>query len=148
MNTRSLFFTAVIGALSAFSGLAYGQATEGAGAAGGAERGHRLDFLSREDKMHLLRVRRQVLQSDPSLKAEAESLRQDAQSVRNKGSDVTAEDKAALRHRLREHREKMDAAMVKADPTIQPVLDQIKAHLKQRLGQGATADGGDAPDNP
>lgn len=138
MNIRHFILSGALAGVAAFSGMARGQDAGGA-PGGGAERGHRLDFLSREDKLHLLRVRRQVLESNPDLKAEGQSLRKEAQSERSGGATT---DKAALRSSIRAHREKMDAAMVKADPTVQPILEQIKAHLKERFSGAGGDDAG------
>jgi hypothetical protein len=142
MNIRNFLLAVVLSGVGAFSGMAFaqdassGDSTDNSGGGGlGAGRGHRLSFLSAEDRAHLMRVRRQVLQSDPDLKAEQESLRQEWESVKSKGSDATPDDKEMLRNNARAHMEHMDDAMLKADPTIQPILDQIKAHMKERFQQ-------------
>ncbi len=138
MTIRNIFLTAILAGVSAFSGMAHAQ---DAGGAGG--RGH-LGFLSAEDRQHLMRVRQQVLAADPDLKAEQESLMKEREYVKNKGADATADDKQTLRNNFLAHSEKMEDAMVKADPTVQPIIDQVKAKMKERYEQktGGGADSG------
>jgi hypothetical protein len=131
MNFRNILLTAILAGVSAFSGMAYAQ---DAGGTGG--RGH-LGFLSAEDRQHLMRVRQQVLADNPDLKTEQESLMKEREYVKNKGSDATADDKQTLRNNFLAHSEKMEAAMVKADPTVQPIIDQVKAKMKERYEQRA-----------
>lgn len=139
MNIRTFVFAAAVLGVGAFSGLAYAQDSN---VGDTSERAQRLGFLSADDRQHLLRARREALQSDPDLKAEGESLKKELQMVKGKGTAATAEDKSTLRNNFLAHREKMNAAMVKADPIVQPILDQIQAHAKQRFQQGS-----DAPDD-
>jgi hypothetical protein len=152
MNLRNILLATMLAGVGAFSGMALAQdtggdsagtggtASSGAGAGAGAARAHRLSFLSAEDRQHLMRVRRQAMEGDPALKSEQENLKQEWQKAR--GSDATPEDKQVLRKDLRAYNEQMDAAMLKIDPTIQPILDQMKAHRQARFQQGAGAAGG------
>jgi hypothetical protein len=150
MTIRNFLLAMMLAGVSAFSGMAQAQdtgdsdTTAGAGSSGGAGRGQRLSFLSAQDRQHLLRVRRQVLAGDPDLKSEQESLMKEAQSVKSQGTGASADDKQMLRNNFMAHREKMNAAMVKADPTVQPILDQVDAHLKARFQQS----GGGEASNP
>jgi hypothetical protein len=128
--------------VSAFSGMAVAQDAGGAGGHG------RLSFLSREDRQHLMRVRQQVLNDNPDLKTEQDSLTKEREYVKNKGTDATADDKQTLRNNFMAHSEKMEAAMVKADPTVQPIIDQIKEKMKDRFqNAGGDANSGSAPSN-
>ncbi len=150
MTIRNMLLAMMLAGVSAGSGMAQAQTAEDAGTTSGAGaesnpgKARRLSFLSAGDREHLLRVRRQVLESNPDLRSEQEKLRQEMKSAKDGGSSAGVDDKKALRSEFREHREKMNAAMVKADPTVQPILDQIEAHRKDRFQQ---ADGG-ASDNP
>jgi hypothetical protein len=153
MTIRNVFLAAMLAVVSAFCGKAQAQTaddtgttTTGTDSSGGAGHGQRLSFLSAEDRQHLMRVRRQVLESNPDLKSEQERLRQEIKSAKDGGSasGANGEGKKALRGELRAHREKMNAAMIKADPTVQPILDEIEAHRKDRLQQA----GGGAAGNP
>ena len=140
MNTR-LFLMAALMAGGMFANPAWAQDAGNSGAAAGGATasgqggGGHLSFLSADDRQHLLRVRQQVLEQNPDLKTEQESLQKERQYVRDKGADATSDDKAMLRNNFMAHNEKMSAAMVKADPTVQPILEQVKEHMKQRWGQ-------------
>jgi len=136
MKIRNILLTAILAGVSAFSGMAFAQ---DAGGTGG--RGH-LGFLSAEDRQHLMRVRQQVLNDNPDLKTEQESLMKEREYVKNKGTDATADDKQTLRNNFLAHSEKMEAAMVKVDPTVQPILEQVKAHMKERYEQKSGGDAG------
>ncbi len=149
----------MLAGVGAFSGMAWAQDAGGdtagtggnvgsGGGAGVAERAHRMSFLSAEDRQHLMRVRRQAIEGDPELKSEQESLKQEWQSLKAKGSDATADDKETLRNKLRAHNERLDAAMLKIDPSIQPILDQIKAHRQRHFQQGGAGAGGGDSGNP
>ncbi len=134
----------MLAGVSAFSGMAQAQdATDSDGASAGptakAGRDQRMGFLSVEDREHLLRVRRQVLEANPDLKSEQESLRQEMKAAKGRSAGSGLTDKETLRGEFRAHREKMNAAMIKADPTVQPILDQIKAH-REAASRRAAAD--------
>jgi hypothetical protein len=103
--------------------------------------GARLSYLSADDRVHLMKVRKQVLESQPDLKTEQESLEKEWKFVKGKGTDATPEDKETLRNNFQAHNEKMNAAMLQADPSIAPVLDQVKAHRQAQLEQHAGAGG-------
>ena len=158
MNIRNILLATVLAGVGAFSGMAFaqdagGDTAGGAGAATGgaggrAERAQRLSFLSAEDRQHLMRVRRQAVEGDPQLKSEQENLKQEWQSLKAKGSSATPEDKETLRRDLRANNEQLEAAMLKIDPTIQPILDQIKAHRQERFQQGGGGTGGGDSGNP
>jgi hypothetical protein len=139
MKIRNLLLAAMLAGVSAFSGMAFAQNAGGAGGGRG-----RLNFLSAEDRQHLMRVRQQALADNPDLKTEQESLMKEREYVKNKGADATADDKQTLRNNFMAHGEKMEAAMVKIDSTVQPIIDQVKAKMKERFEQHS---GGDADSN-
>ena len=116
-----------------------GQDTAAAGQGAGM-RG-RLDFLTADEKTHFVRVRRQVMADNPDLTTEQESLKKEWEYVRGKGTDATADEKETLRNNFLAHNEKMTAAMLKADPSVQPILDKVKAHMQERWQQHAGANG-------
>ena len=82
-----------------------------------------------------MKARQQALDSDPALKAEADALKKQGQSL--KGGDATPEDKMAFMQSLQAHQEKMKTAMLKVDPTLGPVIDQAAAEMKQKFQQRA-----------
>jgi hypothetical protein len=138
MIIRNLLLVAILGLSGAVPCLA--QAAGGGG-------GGRMSFLSEDDRSHLIRVHEQVLAANPDLKTEQDSLKTQWQDLKSKGDSATPEDRSALRDSMTSHMKKMDAAMLKADPTVGPILEKIKAHMKERFhdhaGQGgAPADSG------
>jgi hypothetical protein len=109
---------------------------------GGA--GARLSFLSDADKTHLLKDRHDVLESHPDLKAEQESLVKQWQALKDQGSSASPEDRRALRQSFMAHSQKMQAAMLKDDPSIAPVLAQVDAKMKERFKDHAATGAGDS----
>lgn len=99
----------------------------------------RLSFLSADDRAHLLKVREQVLASNPDLKTEQESLMKEREFVKGKGADASADDRKTLRENFMAHAEKMNTAMIKADPSVGPIIDQVKAKMKERFQQRSEA---------
>lgn len=139
----------MLAGMAAFSGLARADASGVGGTTGDAtvkSRGHGMKFLSEADRKHLAHVRREVLADNPQLKAEKESLRQERRAAKDGGSTSSAADRHALHEKRHEYRKQMEAAMLQADPTIQPVLDQIKAHRHHKGKNAAPAS--DAAGNP
>jgi len=93
--------------------------------------------LTPEDKAKLLKVRQQVLDSNPDLKAEQDNLKKQGQAL--KGGSATPEDKAAFMQSRADHQAKMKAAMLKIDPTLGPVIDQAAAEMNQKMAARAAA---------
>ena len=79
-----------------------------------------------------------MLDSNPDLKTEQDSLDRERKFVKDKGSDATADDKKTLLQNMMAHGKKMQDAMKAADPSISPVLDQIDAKMKARMEQHAS----------
>jgi hypothetical protein len=134
----SLFFPTLLCAL-AFGLLGSlslpAQTNQGGGA------GARLAFLSAGDRAHFLKVRQQVLDSNADLKAEQESLEKERQFVKNQGSQASQDDRKTLRENTMAHFQKMNAAMLQADPSISSILDEIKAKMKERYEKHADSGG-------
>ena len=105
-------------------------------AAGGAGAGGRLSFLSADDRAHYMKVREQVLASNPELKSEQESFQKEREAMKAKGADASADDRKTMRENFLAHNEKMNAAMKAADPTVGPIIDQIDAKMRERFQQG------------
>jgi hypothetical protein len=138
MKLSFLFLAVVLALTVAPVGSVRAQADDQAGAAAGGGRGP-LASLSPADRVHLLKVRRQVLESNPALKTEQESLKQEREFVKNKGTAATPDDKKMLMQNFIAHSKNMRDAMVAVDPTIAPVLDQVDAKMKERFQQHAGA---------
>ena len=97
-------------------------------------------FLSASDRAHLIKVRREVLANDANLKSEQESLSKERQFVKDKGMNATADDRQTLAQNFMAHNKNMQDAMVKADPTVAPVLDEVAEKMKSRHQQRQGAD--------
>ena len=150
MKIRSFLWAITLSAVGAFSGMAWAQDADAgqdtaAGPGSGAGMRGRLNFLTADEKAHLMRVHRQVMAENPDLKTEQESLQKEREYVHGKGTNATADDKGMLRDNFMAHNEKMTAAMVKDDPSVQPILDKVKAHMQKRFqdGAGGSGAGGD-----
>ena len=113
-----------------------------ASSASGGENRH-LAFLSPADRQHLLKVRREVMRDDSALKTEQDSLQKEREFVKNKGASATADDRKMLMQNFKAHNQNMRDAMLKADPSIAPVLDQVAAKMKEQMQDRR---GGDDPD--
>lgn len=76
--------------------------------------------------------------ADPSLGTERQSLMEQMKQAHESGTKPSDD----LLAQMRAFREKMDAAMIKADPNVAPILEKIKAH------QPHGGPGGGAPPPP
>jgi hypothetical protein len=91
--------------------------------------------LTFQDKMKLMKTRNEVFANNPDLKAEADSLKQQGQTI--KGGNATPEQKMSFAQSMKEHQDKMKAAMLKIDPTLGPLIDQADAEMKQKMAARA-----------
>ena len=86
----------------------------------GGHYGHGMSFLTDAQKQEWKAAREAAFAADPSLKTEADALK----AARESGTPPSDSDKA----NWKAFQEKLDAAMIKADPNVAPILDEIKAH--------------------
>jgi hypothetical protein len=109
----------------------------GAGGPGGPGAHHdHMKFLTDAEKAELKKAHDAALAADPTL-ATDEKANMDAMKAAHEAG--TTDDQKAQMHAFRE---KMDAAMLKADPDVAPVLAKIKAHHPHG---GPGGPGGDGP---
>jgi hypothetical protein len=142
MKSLSIFFLAVALILGAGPIDSLRAQTDDQAGGGGGGAGARLGFLSAADRMHFLKVRRQVLESNPALKSEQESLTKEREFVKNKGTAATEDDRKTLIQNFVAHSKSMRDAMVAADPTVAPILDQVDAKMKERFKDRMAGAGG------
>jgi hypothetical protein len=139
---KSILLTLVLGTLMACPALAQRSDSTNAPPPGGPPEGHRhgMDFLTDAEKTELKKAHDAAIAADPSLATEEQSMKEKMEAVRDSGNPPSEEDKAAFKA----FHEKMDAAMLKADPGVAPILAKIKAH--HRGGPGGP--GGPPPPPP
>jgi hypothetical protein len=87
---------------------------------GGFHHDHGMGFLTDAQKQELKAARDAAFAADPSLKTEADALKASHQP----GTPPSDADKA----NWQAFQEKLNEAMVKADPNVAPILAEIKAH--------------------
>ena len=85
--------------------------------------------LTPDEKQRVAKLREQALAANPDLKTEHDVLTQEGQTY--KGGKGTPEQRAAFMQKILEHQKKMDAAMLKIDPSAGPLLDKLDAELKR-----------------
>jgi hypothetical protein len=95
---------------------------------------HRLAFLTDAERQELKTAHDAAIAADPSLQTDEEALKASHQA----GTPPTDADKA----KWQAFHDKMDAAMIAADPNVAPILAKIKAHHR------GGPDGGTRPTPP
>jgi hypothetical protein len=80
--------------------------------------------LTDAEKAELKKAHDAALAADSSLAAQEKSIRDKMEADRDSGNPPSDEDKAAFKA----FHEKMDAAMIKADPAVAPILAKMKHH--------------------
>ena len=88
-----------------------------------------LSSLTPEEKNQILSARTKALADNPGLQTDEMGLMEKGLMLQS--GAATDSDKEAFRAALKDYRVKLQAAMLKADPTIQPVLDKIEAEGRQ-----------------
>jgi hypothetical protein len=83
-----------------------------------------MDFLTDAQKQELKAAHDAAVTADPTLGTEEEANRDAMKQAHESGTPPTDDQKAAW-HAFRD---KMDAAMIKADPNVAPIIAEIKAH--------------------
>jgi Spy/CpxP family protein refolding chaperone len=111
----------------------------GGGGNGGGWQHHGMNFLTDAEKAELKKAHDAAIAADPSLATQEEANRQAMEAAHESDTPPTDDQKA----QWHAFRDKMDAAMVKADPAVAPILAKIKAHH-----HGPGGPGGGAPPPP
>jgi hypothetical protein len=83
-----------------------------------------MSFLTDAEKAELKKAHDAAIAADPSLATEEQSIHEAMQSAHESGTPPSDADKA----QWKAFHEKMDAAMISADPNVAPILAKIKAH--------------------
>jgi hypothetical protein len=81
-------------------------------------------ILTAEEHEKLKGVREQVMAANPALKTELDALISERREL---GRDATKEEREEFRAKMKAFHEKIQAAMLAADPSVKPILDKIAA---------------------
>jgi hypothetical protein len=104
-----------------------------------------ISFLTPADQEKYAKARAKALNENPALKAEGESMMQEAETVMSSGS---ASDRQAFVEKMNSHRQKLRQAMLKEDPTLKPVFVKIDEHISAtRAKQLGAMQGSPSPTN-
>ena len=104
---------------------------------------HDMKFLTDAEKAELKKAHDAAIAGDPSLKTEEDSIHATMKADHEAGTPPSDADKATFEA----FRDKMDKAMIAADPAVEPILAKIKAHHHGGPG-GHGGDGGTPPPAP
>ncbi len=95
-----------------------------------------ISFLTPAEQEQYAKARAKALADNPAIKSEGEDLIQQAEGVMSTG---TMADKQAFMEKMSSHRQKLRQAMLKEDPTLEPIFAQIDQHLSQLRARQAAA---------
>jgi hypothetical protein len=108
----------------------------------GGEHHDRMGFLTDAEKAELKAAHDAAVAKDPTLGTDEQTFHEQMKSAHESGTPPTEDQKAAW-HAFRD---KLDAAMVAADPNVAPIIAKMKAHHHEHGGPGGP--GGDAGGTP
>jgi hypothetical protein len=92
-----------------------------------------MDFLTDAEKQELHKAHDAAVAADASLGTEEKDLMDQMKAAHESGEKPSDD----LKAKMHAFRDKMDAAMIKADPDVAPILAKIKAHRGPHDGPGA-----------
>ena len=106
-----------------------------------------ISFLTPAEQDQYANARAKALADNPDLKAEGEDMIKQGEAVM---ADGTAADKQAFIEKMNSHRQKLRQAMLKEDPTLEPVFTQIDKHISEMKAKAlaqrqASSDATNAP---
>lgn len=109
--------------------------------AGGEKHGHRMiEFLSPADQDRVINAYTKAIADNADLKSQEKALRKQ----RAEFEDANLAGRRNFREKVRTFQQKLRLAMLKEDPTLGPILDQIDKHrsemrAKRHLEKAATS---------
>jgi uncharacterized pyridoxamine 5'-phosphate oxidase family protein len=93
-------------------------------------------FLTPAQQIQYATVHAKALADNPALKAEGESILKQGDALT---ANSTAADRQAFMEKMNSHRQKLRQAMLKEDPTLEPIFVEIDKHISElkakQLGQ-------------
>ena len=87
-----------------------------------------ISFLTPAEQEQYAQARAKALTAHPDLKTEGQSLMQQGKDVMANG---TMTDKQAFMEKMNSHRQKLRAAMLQVDPTLEPIFAKIDKHISE-----------------
>ena len=84
-------------------------------------------ILTPDEAAQVKKAHDAALAADPALKTEDDTLTKQHDDLKAKGNDASAADKEAFKTKWHDHQDKLHAAMIKIDPTVEPLLAKMKA---------------------
>jgi hypothetical protein len=91
-----------------------------------------MDFLTESEKQELHKAHDLAVAADASLGRDERSLMGEMKTAQVSGEKLSDD----LMAKMHAFREKMDAAMIKADSDVATIIDKIKAHRSPQGGSG------------
>jgi len=111
--------------------------SSGAAAESAAMASPALATLTPEEKTKLMSLHTQVIDQSPDLKKEEMDLMQKGLALQTSGQPPSDADRQAFMAQARAHADKVRAAMIKADPSIEAVFAKITAQVEKLQAQAA-----------
>jgi hypothetical protein len=87
-----------------------------------------ISFLTPAQQDQYAEARAKALENNPDLAREGESLLSEGQAIMANG---TPADKQMFLEKMDSHRQKLRQAMLKEDPTLEPVFSEIDKHISE-----------------
>ena len=88
-----------------------------------------LSFLTPAEQIQYANARAKALSDNPDLKAEGEKVAQEGVGAMT--ADATAAEKQAFIEKMNSHRQKLRQAMLKEDPTLEPIFTKIDKQISE-----------------
>jgi Spy/CpxP family protein refolding chaperone len=105
---------------------------------GGEHHGPPMNFLTPDQKAEYMKDRDAALAADPTLAAKIQSIHEQMKSSHDSG-EPPSED---LMNQMKAAQDQLDQEMIKADPAVAPIIDEIKKHHHHRPPGGQGGPGG------
>jgi hypothetical protein len=119
---KNILLILTLGALLAYPSFA--KADDSTNAPPGGHYGHGMGFLTDAQKQELKAAHDAAIAANPTLGTQETDLMGQMKDARDSGSPPSDD----LKAKMHAFRDTMNAAMIKADPNVAPILDEIKAH--------------------
>jgi hypothetical protein len=95
--------------------------------------------LTPDERAQLEKDKAAALAANPDLQTEADNLKAQHEALKSQGASAPADAKQALHAQAKEHMQKLEAAMLKIDPSVAPILAKLKAAHKEAKHAAASA---------